>query len=238
VTLTLTVTATATPTATAAAATDWSPLWLSLRVSATATALVAVTGTAAAYLLAKGRFPGRGLLEAVASLPIVLPPTVLGYYLLVFVGRRSPLGRAWETVTGRPITFTVTGAVLAATVAAFPFCLRAARAAIESVDATVEQAARTMGLPEWRVAVTVTLPLAARGIVAGVTLAFARALGDFGATLMVAGNVPGRTQTMPIAVYDAVQAGDDGRAAAAALVLSGVAVLVLVAVSRLGTRAP
>jgi molybdate transport system permease protein len=217
---------------------DWTPLWLSLRVSAVVTAIVAVTGTAGAYLLAKGRFPGRGVLEAVASLPIVLPPTVLGYYLLVLLGRRSTIGRAWESVTGSPITFTVTGAVIAASVASLPFCLRAARAAIASVDEQYEQAARTMGLPEWRVALTVTLPLAARGIVAGITLAFARALGDFGATLMVAGNIPGRTQTMPIAVYDAVQAGDDGRAALLALVLSAVAVIVLVGVGRLGTRDP
>jgi molybdate transport system permease protein len=215
---------------------DWTPLWLSLRVSAVVTAIVAVTGTAGAYLLAKGRFPGRGVLEAVASLPIVLPPTVLGYYLLVLLGRRSTIGRAWESVTGSPITFTVTGAVIAASVASLPFCLRAARAAIASVDEQYEQAARTMGLPEWRVALTVTLPLAARGIVAGITLAFARALGDFGATLMVAGNIPGRTQTMPIAVYDAVQAGDDDRAALLALVLSAVAVIVLVGVGRLGTR--
>jgi molybdate transport system permease protein len=215
---------------------DWTPLWLSLRVSAVVTAIVAVTGTAGAYLLAKGRFPGRGVLEAVASLPIVLPPTVLGYYLLVLLGRRSTIGRAWESVTGSPITFTATGAVIAASVASLPFCLRAARAAIASVDEQYEQAARTMGLPEWRVALTVTLPLAARGIVAGITLAFARALGDFGATLMVAGNIPGRTQTMPIAVYDAVQAGDDDRAALLALVLSAVAVIVLVGVGRLGTR--
>ena len=217
---------------------DWAPLWLSLRVSAIVTVIVAVTGTAGAYLLAKGRFPGRGVLEAAASLPIVLPPTVLGYYLLVLLGRRSVIGRAWEAATGSPITFTVTGAVVAASVASFPFCLRAARAAIASVDEQFEQAARTMGLPEWRVALTVTLPLAARGIVAGITLAFARALGDFGATLMVAGNIPGRTQTMPIAVYDAVQAGDDGRAALLAVVLSAVAVVVLLGVGRLGTRDP
>ncbi len=217
---------------------DWAPLWLSLQVSAIVTVIVAVTGTAGAYLLAKGRFPGRGVLEAAASLPIVLPPTVLGYYLLVLLGRRSVIGRAWEAATGSPITFTVTGAVVAASVASFPFCLRAARAAIASVDEQFEQAARTMGLPEWRVALTVTLPLAARGIVAGITLAFARALGDFGATLMVAGNIPGRTQTMPIAVYDAVQAGDDGRAALLAVVLSAVAVVVLLGVGRLGTRDP
>ncbi|MCC5951456.1 MAG: molybdate ABC transporter permease subunit [Acidimicrobiia bacterium] len=213
---------------------DWTPLWLSVRVSLTVTVIVAVTGTAAGYVLAKGRFPGRGLLEAVASLPIVLPPTVLGYYLLVAMGRESTIGRVWESVFGSPIVFTVTGAVIAASVASFPFCLRAARAAFESIDDRVEQAARTMGLPEWRVALQVSLPLAWRGVLAGIALAFARALGDFGATVMVAGNIPGRTQTMPIAVFDAVQAGNDDRAALLAIVLSAVAVAALLVVSRLG----
>lgn len=212
---------------------DWFPLLLSLRVAALATLLAAVFGIAGAYLLAKGRFPGRGLLEAVASLPIVLPPTVLGYYLLVTLGARSPVGRAWEDVFGRPLVFSVAGAVVAATVSALPFCLRTARAAIEQVDPRVEAAARTLGLPEWRVALQVTLPLARRGVIAGVALGFARALGDFGATVMVAGNIPGRTQTMPIAVYDAVQTGDDARAGTLALILAAVAVAVLLVVNRL-----
>lgn len=216
---------------------DWTPLWLSVRVSLTVTIIVAVTGTTAGYVLAKGRFPGRSLLEAVASLPIVLPPTVLGYYLLVAMGRDSTIGRAWESVFGSPIVFTLTGAVIAATVASFPFCLRSARAAFESIDPRVEQAARTMGLAEWRIAVQVSLPLAWRGVLAGIALGFARALGDFGATVMVAGNIPGRTQTMPIAVYDAVQAGDDDRAALLAVVLSGVAVVALLVVGRLGRTA-
>lgn len=212
---------------------EWFPLLLSLRVAALATLLAAVLGIAGAYLLAKGRFPGRGLLEAVASLPIVLPPTVLGYYLLVTLGARSPVGRAWEDVFGRPLVFSVAGAVVAATVSALPFCLRTARAAIEQVDPRVEAAARTLGLPEWRVALQVTLPLARRGVIAGVALGFARALGDFGATVMVAGNIPGRTQTMPIAVYDAVQTGDDARAGTLALILAAVAVAVLLMVNRL-----
>lgn len=216
---------------------NWAPLWLSLRVSLIATVIVALVGVAGGYLLAKGRFPGRGVVEALASLPIVLPPTVLGYYLLVSIGRNTWLGKAWEAVFGSPIVFTVTGAVVAATVAALPFCLRSARAAIEAVDPRLEAAARTMGLSEWRVALLVTLPLARRGIVAGVALGFARAVGDFGATVMVAGNIPGRTQTMPIAVYDAVQAGRDGDAANLALVLAAVAVVVLVVVGWLGRTA-
>jgi len=212
----------------------WEPLWLSMRVSLVATLVVAVTGIAGGYVLAKGRFRGRGVLEAIASLPIVLPPTVLGYYLLVVLGNDTVVGRTWQAVFGQPLTFTVTGAVVAASVASFPFCLRSVRAAIESVDERYEQVARAAGLAEWRVAWLVTLPLARRGIVAGVALAFARALGDFGATLMVAGNIPGRTRTMPIAIYDAVQAGRDSDAAALALILSAFAVVVLVMVGRLG----
>jgi molybdate transport system permease protein len=215
---------------------DWDPLWLSVRVSLAATALTTVFGVAGAYALARGRFPGRDLLEAVASLPIVLPPTVLGYYLLTAFGRRSPIGQAYESLIGSPLVFTVQGAVVAAAVASFPFCLRTARAAISDVDVRYEQAARTMGLPEWRIVGQVTLPLARNGILAGVALAFARALGDFGTTLMVAGNIPGETQTAAIAIYDRVQAGADAEAAAIAAVLSAVAIAALVLVGRLTRR--
>lgn len=215
---------------------DWHPLLLSIRVSLIATGLVALVGIPAGFALARGRVPGRRLLEALASLPIVLPPTVLGYYLLVVLGRNSPLGQAYETVLGRPLVFTVEGAIVAASVASFPFCLRTARAAIADVDPRYEQAARSMGMPEWRVALRVTLPLARRGITAGVALAFARALGDFGTTVMVAGNIPGRTQTAPIAIYDSVQAGDEGAALTLAIILSVVAVTVLVAVGLLERR--
>jgi molybdate transport system permease protein len=171
--------------------------------------------------------------DAIANAPIIMPPTVLGYYLLVTVGRRSPIGKAWEAVFGSPLVFTWQGAVLAAAVASFPFCLRAARAAIESVDRRYETAGRVMGMPNWKVAALITLPLARRGLLAGVALAFARALGDFGTTVMVAGNIPGRTQTMPIAVYDAVQAFDYDRAGTLALVLLFVAVGILTLVRRL-----
>lgn len=211
----------------------WDPLWLTLRVTATATVLVAVTGIGFGYLLARARFPGRALLDALASAPIVMPPTVLGYYLLVVLGRRSPIGRAWEAVFGSPLVFTWQGAVVAASVASFPFCLRAARAAIESVDRRYEAVGQVMGLPGWRVAAQITLPLARRGLLAGVALGFARALGDFGTTVMVAGNIPGRTQTMPIAVYDAVQAFDYDRAGTLAFVLLVIAVTVLLLVRRL-----
>jgi molybdate transport system permease protein len=209
---------------------DLAPLWLSLRVATLATVLTTVLGVAGAYALARARFPGRGLVEAIASLPIVLPPTVLGYYLLVTIGRNSPIGRAWEAVVGQPLVFTWQAAVLAAAVASLPFCLRAARAAIAAVDPAYEEAARVAGVAGWRLAFTVTLPLASRGIIAGISLAFARALGDFGTTIMVAGNIPGRTQTMPIAVYDRVQAFDYATAGTLAAVLAAVAIVVLLAV--------
>jgi molybdate transport system permease protein len=216
---------------------EWDPLLLSIRVSLVATLLTAIVGISGGYALARFRFPGRRLLEAVASLPIVLPPTVLGYYLLVALGADSPVGQAYEAIFGRPLVFTWQGAVVAASVASFPVCLRTSRAAIADVDRRLEQAARTMGFREWRVALQVTLPLARRGIIAGVALAFARALGDFGTTLMVAGNIPGRTQTMPIAIYDAVQAGNDSTALTLSLILSIVAITVLVSVSLLERRA-
>jgi molybdate transport system permease protein len=215
------------------AGTDWAPLWLSLRVASQATVAATVLGVAGAYLLSRPALPGRKLLEAIASLPIVLPPTVLGYYLLVSIGRRSPIGRAWESLTGAPLVFTPTAAVIAATLASTPFCLRAARAAISDVDGRLEDAARIAGLREPAVVLRVTLPLARRGIIAGIALAFARALGDFGTTIMVAGNVPGRTQTMPIAVYDRVQAFDYATAGLLAGILSLVAVAALLLVSRL-----
>lgn len=212
---------------------DWDPLLLSLRVVVVATVITAVLGILGAWALARLPFPGRRVLEAIASVPIVLPPTVLGYYLLTALGRGSPIGRAYEWLFGQSLVFTWQGAVVAASVASFPFCLRTARAAIADVDPRYEHAARTMGLPEWRVVLQVTLPLARRGIAAGAALAFARALGDFGTTLMVAGNIPGKTQTMPIAIYDAVQAGRENTALVLSLILSAVAIAVLVWVARL-----
>lgn len=211
-----------------------SPLWLSLRVAAGATVVAGVAGTACGYLLAKGRFAGRDLLEAVAGVPIILPPTVVGYYLLHVLGD-SPTGRFLTRVTGGPLLFNATACTIAAAVAAFPFCLRAARAACAGVDPAPERAARAMGLPEWRVATTVTLPLARREITAGVTLGFVRALGEYGATLMVGGDIFGRTRTMPIAVADAVTAAQTRTLVA---ILVTVAVVAIAVITRLGRGAP
>ncbi len=212
---------------------DLFPLWLSLRVAALSTLAVVVLGGALGWLLARRRFFGREALDAVVTLPLILPPTVLGYYLLVLLGRHGPVGRAYEYLTGSQLVFNWRGAVVAAAVGALPLMVKTARAAVASVDTEYEDAARTLGKSEWQVLRRVTLPLASRGLAAGGVLAFARALGDFGATLMVAGNIPGRTQTAAIAIYDATQAGRDADAVALVLILSGVAFALLYATNLL-----
>lgn len=215
---------------------DWFPLWMTIRVAITATAIASVVGLAFAYLLAKGKFRGRSFLEAVVTLPIVIPPTVMGYFLLTYLGANSTFGRIWEGLTGSVIVFTPIAAVIAATIAAIPFVVRAGRAAIEEVDSRAEAAMRVAGHREWKVALLVTLPLARRGILAGIALGGARALGEFGATVMIAGNIPGRTQTLPIAVYDLVQAGDTTQARNGSLILIAIAVLALVVMTMLSRR--
>lgn len=207
---------------------SWVALTLSLKVAGWATALNLLLGVAAGYLLARKRFPGRELLDAVLTLPMVLPPTVLGYYLLVVIGKRGWLGAWLHEHFGINLIFTWQGAVIAATIVAFPLVLKSARAAFEGVDAQLEGAARVLGLNEWALFFRVTLPLAWRGILAGLLLAFARALGEFGATLMVAGSIPGQTQTLSIAVYEAVQAGQDEVANGLVLIVSLTCIVVLV----------
>ena len=188
------------------------PLLLTLRVAGAATAAALVLGTGAAWGLTRRDFPGRRLLGALCTLPLVLPPTVLGYYLLVLLGRRGIMGRWLMDSFGVSLVFTWQGAAVASAVVAFPLVFQSARAAFEGVGKRYEDAARTLGLSEIGVLVRVSLPLAMPGIAAGGVLAFARAMGEFGATLMVAGNIPGKTQTISLAVYNAVQAGDDGLA--------------------------
>lgn len=217
---------------------DWFPFWMTLRVALSATLLASVCGIALAYVLAKSSFPGRSIVEAVVTLPIVIPPTVMGYFLLTSLGANSTVGRAWEKITGSAIVFTPTAAVIAATVAALPFVVRASRAAIEEVDERAEDVMRVAGHPEWKVALIVTLPLARRGIIAGIALAGARALGEFGATVMIAGNIPGRTQTLPIAVYDSVQAGNISEARNGSLLLAVIAVSALMTMTFLSRRKP
>ncbi len=187
---------------------DWFPLFLSLRVAVLSTALVLVLGTALAYLLSHKDFRGRNLLDSVITLPLVLPPTVLGYYLLVLVGRASPFGRVYEAIFGQPLVFTWQAAVVAAFLHSAPIYIKAARTVLEGVDYHYEWAARSLGASEWRTFWRITLPLARRGLLSLGTLSFARSLGDFGMTIMVAGNIPGRTQTLSVAIYDAVESGN------------------------------
>ncbi|MCC8396741.1 molybdate ABC transporter permease subunit [Paraburkholderia sp. MMS20-SJTR3] len=210
----------------------WVPLLLSLKVAGWATALNLVLGVAAALGLSRWRSAARDVIDSLLMLPLVLPPTVLGYYLLVLLGRRGVIG-AWLDRFDIQLVFTWQGAVIASTVVAFPLVLKSARAAFEGVDPQLEHAARTLGVSETAVFFRVTLPLAARGILAGGLLAFARALGEFGATLMIAGNLPGRTQTLSVAVYSAVQAGDDSTANFLVLVTSVACVTILLLAGRL-----
>jgi molybdate transport system permease protein len=206
---------------------DLFPVWLSLRVATVATLLALVTGLPIAWLLARGRFPGASLLNAVIVAPLVLPPTVLGYYLLVLIGRRGPIGRildAW----GVELAFTWRAAVVAAWVGSIVLLIKTAQAGFESVDVRLEQAARTLGRSPLTVFATITLPLAWPSLAAGTVLAFCRALGDFGITLMVAGNIPGRTQTIPLAIYDRVQANEMHEANVLALLtVAGVVALLM-----------
>ena len=211
----------------------WVALGLSLKVALWATGIDVVLGVAVGFALARLRFPGRELLDSILLLPMVLPPTVLGYYLLVVIGRRGWLGGWLESTFGIRLIFTWQGAVIAAAIVAFPFVCKSARAAFESVEPQLEQAARVLGLGEAAVFFRVTLPLAWRGILAGALLAFARAFGEFGATLMVAGSIPGKTQTLSIAVYEAVQAGQDDLANLLVLVTSVTCVAVLLLAGRL-----
>jgi molybdate transport system permease protein len=214
-----------------------SALSLSLRVAVLATVLNALVGIPLAYALARRRFRGKALLDLLVTLPLVLPPTVTGYYLIVLLGRRGWLGAPLYQATGWSAAFTWYAAVIAATVMALPLLVRTARAAIESVDRDLEKAAYTLGRSEWRTALEVTLPLARNGILAGLVLAFARALGEFGATLMLAGNIPGRTTTVPLAIYTAVQTGDSGAALVLVGILTALSCVVLIAAGRLGARA-
>ncbi len=213
---------------------DWFPLWLSLRVAAISTAIAVLAGVGIAYLLANKEFRGREALDAAVTLPLVLPPTVLGYYLLVVLGRNGPLGKLYESVTGEPLVFTWKAAVVAALFHSGPLLIKSARAGLESVDHTYERAARNLGAPEWKVFWRVTLPLARRSIFAAAALAFARALGDFGITIMIAGNIPGRTQTVAVAIYDAVEAGNGALARTLVLVISATALTVLWIANRYG----
>jgi molybdate transport system permease protein len=207
----------------------WIPLGLTLKVAGMATLLNLLVGVAVGFILARKRFPGSALVDAFLTLPMVMPPTVLGYYLLVVLGRNGPVGKWLLEHFGVNLIFTWQGAVIAAAIVAFPLVFKSARAAFEAVDPQFAQAARVLRVGETAIFFRVTLPLAWRGILAGVLLAFARATGEFGATLMVAGSIPGKTQTLSIAVYEAVQAGQDNIANFLVLITSVTCITVLLA---------
>jgi len=209
------------------------PLWLTLKIALIATLLAGAAGIGLAWWMSRRRFAGQSVVDAFLMLPMVLPPTVLGYYLIVLIGRNGVFGQYLDRWFGINLIFTWQGAVIAAAIVSLPLIYKAARAAFEDVDGRFAHAARTLGAGEFEIFWRVSLPLAVRGIAAGLMLAFARAMGEFGATLMIAGNLPGKTQTLSIAVYDAVQAGNDAQALWLTLVISLVCVTVLVVSSRL-----
>jgi molybdate transport system permease protein len=212
---------------------DSAPILLTLKVASLATLMAALIGIPLARWIAQSRFWLRDWIDAVLMLPMVLPPTVLGYYLIVVIGRNGPLGRWLEATFGITLMFTWQGAVIAATLVALPLIYKAARAAFEEVEPSFEHAARLLGSRETELFFRVTLPVASRGIVAGLMLTFARAMGEFGATLMIAGNLPGKTQTLSIAIYDAVQSGQEGQALLLVGIISALCIVVLLGSGRL-----
>ncbi|MCL6601658.1 MAG: molybdate ABC transporter permease subunit [Paenibacillus sp.] len=185
-----------------------SPVWLSVKISVITSIIVFVLATAAAKVMANRKFRGRSLVETVLMLPLVLPPTVVGFILLVILGRRSWIGRLYEQLTEQTILFTWVAAVIASVVVAFPLVYRTVKTGFEGIERDLEDAARAQGASEFQVLRYVSFPLASRSLAAGYVLGFARGLGEFGATIMVAGNIPGRTQTVPTAIYVAVDGGN------------------------------
>jgi molybdate transport system permease protein len=213
----------------------WSALRLSLLVATTATLGVGILGAWLGRHLARRRYRGKELLDAATSLPLFLPPTVLGYYLTILAGRNGWFGPVLSSL-GIEIIFTWIGAALASAVVALPLMVRSARIAFEAVDGELEESAALDGATRFQILRHIVLPLARNGLAGGLALAFARAIGEFGATLMLAGNIPGRTQTMPLAIYDAFTVGDDHAAMTMSLILTSVSLTVVLLALRLGRR--
>ena len=199
---------------------EWQPVWLSIKVALSSLVFVVILGVASAYVMRKFELPGKAAVEAVFSLPLVMPPVVTGFLLLILIGKQGPVGKFLADVFQVQIIFTPYAAILAGTVVAFPLMYQSTKAAFQNIDSKLEDAARTLGANEWRVFWTVTLPLAWHGLVSGIVLSFARALGEFGATIMVAGNIPGKTQTIPLAIYFAAESNDMTQAGLYVLIIS------------------
>jgi molybdate transport system permease protein len=212
------------------------PLLLTLKISAIATLFVAVLGILIAYMLAKREFPGKWAADVMITLPMVLPPTVTGYILVILLGKNGMLGSIFTRITGNGILFTWQAAAIAAFVVSLPLMVKTTTSAIGAVDRSVEEAARILGRNEFETALFITLPLAKKGIIAGCVLSFARAVGEFGATLMVAGNIPGKTNTMAISIYSAYQTGNSELANLLVLILVAISFLTIAATSRLAER--
>ena len=198
----------------------WQPVLLSIKVALASMIFVFLFGVSLAYAMRKWEFTGKAAIEALFSLPLVLPPVVTGFLLLVLIGKQGPIGRILSETFDLRIIFTPYAAVLAGTVVAFPLMYQSTKAAFLSIDTNLEDAARTLGANEWKVFWSVTIPLAWHGVVSGLVLSFARALGEFGATIMVAGNIPGKTQTIPLAIYFAAESNDLAQAGFYVLVIS------------------
>lgn len=201
---------------------EWQPVILSIKVALMSLVLVSISGISLAYLMRYREFSGKAVIEAVLIMPLVLPPVVTGFLLLLLIGKQGPLGRLLSETLHTQIIFTPYAAILAGAVVAFPLMYQSAKAAFQGVDTTLEDAARTLGANKWRVFWTVTIPLAWPGLVAGLVLSFSRALGEFGATIMVAGNIPGKTQTLPLAIYFAAESNNLSQAGIYVLIISAI----------------
>ena len=199
---------------------EWQPVWLSIKVALASLVFVVILGVSFAYAMRKWEFTGKAAVEAIFSLPLVMPPVVTGFLLLILIGKQGPIGRFLADTFQTQIIFTPYAAVISGTVVAFPLMYQSTKAAFQSIDSKLEDAARTLGANEWRVFWTVTLPLAWHGLLSGIVLSFSRALGEFGATIMVAGNIPGKTQTIPLAIYFAAESNDMTQAGLYVLIIS------------------
>jgi len=216
--------------------TVWLPLRLSIQVSIVSTIMVALTGTALGYLLSRKDFFAKDVIDAIITLPMVLPPTVTGYYLILILGRRGFLGQFVYNWTGWTLAFTWQAAVVASLVVSFPLMVKTVRAAVDSVDPELEKASLLLGKGEVETVVKITLPLAWKGVLAGMVLSFARGIGEFGATLMLAGNIPGKTATMPLAIYSATQSGDSVLANSLVIILTLLSLTVIYVTNRLSRK--
>ncbi len=213
-----------------------SPLMLTLKIATISTVFVTVLGILIAYVLAKREFTGKWLADVLVTLPLVLPPTVTGYILVILLGKNGVIGSVFTKITGSGILFTWQAAAIAAFVVSLPLMVKTATSAIGAVDRSVEEAACILGRSEFETALFITLPLAKKGIIAGCVLSFARAVGEFGATLMVAGNIQGKTSTMPLSIYGAYQVGNNELANLLVLILIAISLVTIAATSKLGER--